>query len=260
MAPTDAGAQARAGDGDEGGGGESALPGVLQTATLAEIEAMEALLRDKLAGWRMRRFFQDEGPLRRALYGRHMAFFQAGATHRERCFMAGNRVGKTIGGAYETALHLTGRYPDWWPGRRFDAPIQAWAAGKTLETTRDIVQLELYGQPGQPGTGMIPADDIAKARPRAGASGVLDYLCVRHQSGGESVLGFKSYDQGRKAFEGTARHWVWLDEEPPAPIYSECLTRTATTGGLIAITFTPLEGATDVVLDFLTHAETVANP
>jgi len=233
------------------------LPEALAEASIEEIEAIEALLRDKLAGWRMRRFFQDDGPLRRALYARHLAFFKAGATHRERCFMAGNRVGKTIGGAYETALHLTGRYPAWWEGRRFHGPIQAWAAGKSLETTRDIVQLELYGPPGQPGTGMVPADDIAKARPRAGANGALDYLCVRHQSGGESVIGFKSYDQGRKAFEGTARHWVWLDEEPPVAVYNECLTRTATTQGLIAITFTPLEGATEVVLDFLTKGVVV---
>ncbi|MDP4076234.1 terminase large subunit domain-containing protein [Acidovorax sp. A1169] len=233
------------------------LPDALENATLEQIEAMEVLLLRRLAGWRMRNFFKDDGPLRRELYGRHMAFFRAGATHRERCFMAGNRVGKTIGGAYETTLHLTGRYPDWWQGRRFDKPIHAWAAGKTTETTRDIVQLELYGQPGQPGTGMIPADDIVKARPRPNGNGALDFIRVKHLTGGESVLGFKSYDQGRKAFEGTAKHWVWLDEEPPPTVYNECLTRTATTQGLIAITFTPLEGATEVVLDFLTKGQQV---
>jgi hypothetical protein len=53
--------------------------------------------------------------------------------------MAANRVGKTEGaGGYEMTCHLTGRYPDWWEGRRFSGPVRAWAAGKTNETTRDV--------------------------------------------------------------------------------------------------------------------------
>jgi hypothetical protein len=86
-------------------------------------------------------YYPDAGPLCRALHPKHLAFFAAGAVHRERLFMAANRVGKTEGvGGYETTLHLTGDYPPWWEGRRFDRPISAWAAGKTGETTRDIVQ------------------------------------------------------------------------------------------------------------------------
>lgn len=221
-----------------------------------ELAAMLEIARLQRSQWRMLDFFRDDGEFPRAGYKKHLAFFAASQSHREKCFMAANRVGKTIAGAYETTLHLTGRYPNWWPGRTFDKPINAWAAGKTLETTRDIVQLELYGQPGRPGTGMIPAECIVNARPRPNTNGALDFVRVRHGGGGdvqagESVLGFKSYDQGRKAFEGTAKHWIWLDEEPPAPIYNECLTRTATTKGLIAITFTPLEGATEVVMEYL---------
>src|SRR6185312_9562154 len=52
--------------------------------------------------------YPDEGPLRRELYPKHIAFFKAGATHMERAAIAANRVGKTWGiGGYETALHLT---------------------------------------------------------------------------------------------------------------------------------------------------------
>ncbi len=59
----------------------------------------------------------------RDLYPKHMEFFAAGARYRERCAMCANRVGKTFGmGGYETSCHLTGLYPDWWPGRRFDRP------------------------------------------------------------------------------------------------------------------------------------------
>src|SRR5262245_7367866 len=73
--------------------------------------------------------FPDEGPLRRELYPKHMEYFQAGALHRERIFMSANRVGKTMAGCYEDALHLTGLYDriaPWWQGRRFEAPIKAW--------------------------------------------------------------------------------------------------------------------------------------
>ena len=83
-------------------------------------------------------------------YAKHLEFFEAGAKYRERCFMAANRVGKTLGaGGFETAAHLTGQYPDWWPGRRFDKPVKWWAAGRTNETTRDIVQATLLGQIAQ---------------------------------------------------------------------------------------------------------------
>ena len=60
------------------------------------------------------RYFPGTGPLRRSLYPKHLAFFQAGATHREKLLIAANRVGKSDAGAYETAVHLTGDYPTWW--------------------------------------------------------------------------------------------------------------------------------------------------
>ena len=49
---------------------------------------------------------------------KHKAFFEAGASFRERLLCLSNRSGKTISGAYELALHLTGRYPYWWTGDR----------------------------------------------------------------------------------------------------------------------------------------------
>lgn len=230
--------------------------------TLDDLEALERALEGKLNHWKLASLFPDEGPLRRELYVKHLAFFAAGATYRERMFMAGNRVGKTVAGGYETVLHLTGRYTHWWQGRRFDEPVRWWAAGSTKETTRDIVQAELMGAGEAYGTGLIPYDDIVDVVKRPNSGGALDYVKVRHKSAdgktvGESLLGFKSYDQGRRAFEGTAKHGVWLDEEPPLAIYTECLTRTATTKGLMMVTFTPLNGATDVVMDYIENADLV---
>jgi len=166
--------------------------------------------------------------------------------------MAANRVGKTVAGGYETTLHLTGRYPDWWEGRRFAAPVEAWVAGDTAETTRDIVQAALMGPPAELGTGLIPADAIiGEPSRRSGTTGAFDTARIRHVSGGTSLLGFKSYDQGRRKFQGTAKHVVWLDEEPPADVYDECMLRLMTTDGLMLCTFTPLDGLTEIVLRFM---------
>lgn len=223
-----------------------------------ELLAYEQAIEQKLKFWRHRSFFPADGPLRRELYVRHMAFFKAGSQHRERLFMAANRIGKTIAGSYETMLHLTGRYPDWWQGRVFDKPVRWTASGTTLETMRDIVQFELMGGETTLGQGMVPGCDIVDVRYRPNTNKAMDLALVKHVSGGNSLLSFKSYDQGRKAYEGTAREGVWLDEEPPQAIYTECLTRTATTKGITLITFTPLNGATDVVLDFMENAEVVS--
>jgi hypothetical protein len=56
-------------------------------------------------------------------YPKQLDFHVAGSTHRERLLMAGNQLGKTLAGDFEAAIHATGRYPEWWKGRRFDRPI-----------------------------------------------------------------------------------------------------------------------------------------
>lgn len=211
---------------------------------------------------RILQFYPDTGPLRRELYPRHMEFFRAGAEYRERCFMAANRVGKTEGaGAFESTLHMTGEYPDWWEGRRFTKPVRGYVCGKTNETTRDIVQTKLFGMVAArenrkvvDGTGLVPARCIGDISWKQGVSDLIDTIKVRHVSGGWSVVNVKSYAQGRGSFEGTERHFIWMDEEPPEDVYGECLIRTATTNGLMYITFTPLEGATEVVQSFLPPA------
>lgn len=206
--------------------------------------------------------YPGTGPLRRDLYAKHMDFFRFGAEAgvNERAFMAANRVGKTYGaGGYETALHLTGRYPDWWEGRRFTQPVDWWAAGDTAETTRDIIQFCLLGPIEEIGTGLIPGEDIVgEPSRRRGVADAIDQVAVRHVSGGTSVLGLKSYDQGRKKFQGTAKHGVWLDEEPEQDIYTECLLRLMTTDGLMMLTFTPLSGVSEVVLQYMDEAALAA--
>lgn len=195
--------------------------------------------------------FPDEGPLRRELYKKHMEFFASGKTVRERLFLAANRVGKSIVGGYEVTCHLTGRYPDWWEGKRFDEPTRGWAAGTSNEKTKEICQEILLGPINNMGTGMIPMDCIESTRRKSGVPDGIVTADIKHISGDTSKIAFKSYEAGREGFEGTAQHFIWLDEEPPLAVYSECVIRTMTTGGIIMATFTPLKGMSQVVKIFL---------
>lgn len=159
----------------------------------------------------------------------------------------------TYSAGAETAYHLTGRYPDWWQGKRFKKPTTGWAASVTNQGTRDTVQRILLGQPGSWGTGSIPKDQIAEIkRSTHGVADAVDTMLVKHISGGVSRLGFKSYDQGRERFQGESLDFGWADEEPPEDVYKEFATRTNATKGIMYLTFTPLKGYSEVVNRFLT--------
>ena len=197
-------------------------------------------------------YYPDAGPFRRELYAKHMEFFRLGAQHKERLFMAGNRTGKSVAGAYEITCHLRGVYPAWWEGRRFTAePVNALVAGDTAKTSRDILQHKLLGPVGSFGTGMIPYDSLERVAPKQGIPDAVETIYVRHVSGALSTCQINSYDQGREAFQGTERHVIWLDEECPEDVYTESLMRTMTTDGIVLLTFTPIRGITPLVLSFL---------
>ncbi len=165
--------------------------------------------------------------------------------------MAGNQLGKTLAGGFEAAIHATGLYPRWWAGRRFERPTVGWAASVSGENTRDNVQRMLLGRPGARGTGALPGELIERTTAGRSAAELIDSVIVRHTSGGNSRISFKSYEKGREKWQGETLDWVWFDEEPPSDIYMEGLTRTNATNGLVWLTFTPLKGMSEVVNRFL---------
>lgn len=223
-------------------------------------EELALLLAEKDRRYKYRKLyyaFPDTGEFRRELYPKQLKFFAAGKQYRQRAMIAANRSGKSFAGGYEMAVHATGLYPDWWEGRKFDHPVNCWAVGVSNIQTKEVVQGILYGDFLDPGSGLIPKDCLDPKRvSRPGVPEAIDTLRIRHFTDGVedgySTIVFKSYEQEREKFQGQAIHVIWLDEEPKNPgIYTECLTRIATTDGLVYCTFTPLLGLSDVVLSFM---------
>lgn len=109
----------------------------------------------------------------------------------------------------------------------------------------------LLGGVGERGTGFIPADAISSVTSARGQADLADTIFVNHVSKGISRIKLKYYEQGREKFQADTLDWAWNDEEPPEDIYSEILTRTNATGGIVWTTFTPLKGMSTVVRRFM---------
>lgn len=200
------------------------------------------------------RMYPDTGKYRRELYAKHMEVIAATAEYNQVAFIAGNKIGKSELGCYCLAAWLTGRYPHWWNGRRFAGPTTIWATGEKNSLVRDSLQLKLLGHLSDMGTGLIPGATIVRATRKSGLSDAIDTLSVRHVSGGLSLLRFKSYEEGRESFQATDLDVILFDEEPPQAIYTEGFLRTMVKQGLAICTFTPLNGWSEVVEQFLGDA------
>jgi len=191
-------------------------------------------------------------------YPKQQEFMALGAIFKERMLTAGNQTGKSDCGAYETARHMTGVYPPWWKGLRYDqntGPCEAWVGGTSGDAVRDGAQRKLFGIPGVSdlfGAGFIPKDAIVGEPSHSrSATNLIDTAYVRHITGAVRPISFKTYKQSREDWQGPTKNFEWYDEEPPIDIYTEGLARLAATGGSHILTFTPLYGFSEVVKRFL---------
>lgn len=228
----------------------AAIPDEELATHLAALQARIAYQRTHL----IESYFPTRGRFARDLYPKHLEFFWRGRTHRVRLFLAANRVGKSLAMLIEVTYHMTGRYPHWWQGKRFGRPVRVWLAGDTAKTVRDILQRKWLGPFNDMGTGILPQEDLVDWKAKQGLPEAVEIVYVRHISGGMSECTLKSYDQRREAFQGTEIDVVGLDEEPGADIKTECLLRVMPTGdfegGMLMLTFTPLMGLTETVMEF----------
>lgn len=222
----------------------------IQISSLPPLEILERIKALREAN-KLVKAFPDTGPLRRELYPKQMEFFAAGKDHDERLILAGNKLGKSFCGGFESVVHATGLYPHWWEGKRFEHPTTGWICNNTAIDTRDINQQIILGDAGQFGTGLLPKSVLIGTKSKSSVPDGVELIYIKHVSGGQSVIVTKAYEQGRLKFQGRNIHWIWNDEEVPADVYGEELLRIVVTNGIIFNTYTPILGLTPITVKFL---------
>lgn len=160
--------------------------------------------------------------------------------------MAANRVGKTYSMAMILSIILTGRYPDWWNGRKWDKPMKVLVSGWTAQAVRDTTQLHLMGELGDWGTGALPKEciDFNNILKYSQPSQAIDTVRVKHKNGHWNTILFRNYEQGHEKIMGQAFDLAWLDEQCKDEYYNQALTRLLDKKGLMINTFTPEMGLT----------------
>ena len=194
----------------------------------------------------------------KTLYDWQKDFIEKTYSFSQGCLIAANRIGKTYLGTYMDAVHALGDYPEDWTGHRFEHAPLIWCLGYSGEKTRDLLQTEIIGQ--KVGDtfegGLIPPDRIVSYESMVGTPGALRSVYIKHASGMNSKIQFWSYSQGQHALMGDAVDWFHIDEEPrDRTIFPQVLVRTATgdsgNGGRGILTFTPENGRTELVIQFM---------
>lgn len=179
------------------------------------------------------------------------------------CLIAANRIGKTFTGTFMDAMHLLGDYPADWEGHTFDHAPLVWCLGYSGEKIRDLLQTPIIGRKIGNGFegGLIPPEHIIGYESMVGTPNAMRTVYIRQIGGGDvqaadAKIQFWSYSQGQHALMGDAVDWFHIDEEPRDPdIFPQVLVRTATgdngQGGRGILTFTPENGRTDLVIQFM---------
>lgn len=191
-------------------------------------------------------------------FDHQLEFFRTGDSER-RGILAANRIGKTVSTCYETAMHLTGLYPDWWEGFRFEKPITCMVAGEGWSQVALVLQNELLGSQDVKitdnlGTGAVPRNCIVTATMRNDGANCIG-VEIKHTSGANSYLLFANYTQEVRQLQGFKLNLAVFDEQPPDDFFSEIVTRTATTQGKVLCSFTPLKGLNGLVSKFWNREE-----
>ncbi len=185
-------------------------------------------------------------------------FHEAGNYAQERLIGGGNRSGKTWAGENELAKHATGIYGDDWKGYRYDRPIRIWVVGKNSAVVVETLQKDLFGDKDAGTSGIFHPSHVSGRPAKAGTSQMYRTAYINHVSGGKSKITFKTWEEGREAFQSAKVDFILIDEEPPFDIYQECKMRTTSTSKdakdshrMIVVCATPLKGYTNFFNYFL---------
>lgn len=145
-----------------------------------------------------------------------------------RALFWGNRVGKTEWGGQEVAKVALGQHDKIPPGK-------IWAFCPSFDEQKYTTQEKILRY--------IPKRKILdKTWAR---KGIVKELKIDAGNGRESIIIFKSYEQGAEKVQGAGLTLIWFDEEPPYDIWEECFVRQEAGVDLhIILTMTPVKGLT----------------
>lgn len=140
---------------------------------------------------------------------------------RNKNIFGGNRSGKTESGAAELILACLNN-------PNFDTWAATWA-----DLSTPVQQKKIWN--------LLPKNGSVRYAKYTEQRGFANRIIIFENG---SIIRFKTYDQGRESFQGTAKDLIWLDEEPPEDIVSECQARLIDRNGALVRTMTPLNGIT----------------
>jgi hypothetical protein len=181
--------------------------------------------------------------------------------------MAANQVGKTVSEAYHFALDVTGDYPDWWRGYRYEHAPMTLALGVDAEQLKMVIQPELFGDVVEPlgekktfSGGWIHRDEIGRIEWSQITNIARRVEVITKYGRAMIVLRTSSQSKtgtGSLSFAGSRICRIWVDECPPDQLVGQLNVRTANgnmgRGGRIGYTMTPELGATELVTGFMEH-------
>lgn len=231
----------------------------MTAASRAERELLLAMLQERERRARVYRYRR----MYTTLYAWQREFIANTADYSQVCLIAANRIGKTFTGTYMDAVHALGDYPDDWEGHYFNHAPLIWCLGYSGEKTRDLLQEPIIGKKDGSSFsgGLIPPEHIKGYESMAGTPNALRTVYIRQIGGGDvqasdAAIQFWSYSQGQHALMGDSVDWFHIDEEPKDDeIFPQVLVRTATgdqqRGGRGILTFTPENGRTSLVIQFM---------
>ncbi len=178
----------------------------------------------------------------------------------------------TRAGTVQDSFDLTGRYPQWYEGFRYDRPIHIVCGCFNNDLTRDILQDALCGDPTDKedsfGTGWLPLDCLDRSRVslKRGVTDAYHHVMTKHFRHAKAVKGikrdqsryerqdgwskvtFSTYEAGKEAWMGSTIDVYHGDEECKMEILAQMGRGCIATQGRIRMTFTPENGETDVLM------------
>ena len=147
----------------------------------------------------------------------------------------GNWTGKTMMQTAEEFYHLTGLYPEWWDGVRYDGPVSTAMVDPTVLRGRDCTQalmLEAIERIGD-----IEFEKV----PKPGVPDAMSQLRIKHVSGGMSNITFLSAEMSCEKFAGFSVDRVAINEGVRDSILVECSVSRGAADGVLSAVYTPFD-------------------